>query len=80
MFFCNNESLSVRKGFPKKSSFFLDFVQMRGGRVLPKFFVHLGVEVIWIKSKRTPIFIRETLPTYVLLFHYIFVLFLPKRQ
>ena len=31
MFFCNNESLSVRKGFPKKSSFFFGFCPNEGG-------------------------------------------------
>ena len=62
----------------KKVAVLLDFVQMRGGRALPKFFgtlvlkevVHVvlirgrggGVEVIWTKSKRISIFFREAFP------------------
>ena len=35
----------VRDGLPKKIAVLLDFVQMRGGRALPKFFVHFSQTV-----------------------------------
>ena len=35
----------VREGLPKKVAVLLDFVQMRGGRALPKFFVHFSQTV-----------------------------------
>ena len=35
----------VRDGLPKKIAVLLDFVQMRGGRALPKFFVHFSPSV-----------------------------------
>ena len=49
-----------REDFPIKTTVLLDFVQMRGGRALPKFLApfHKCIfgEVIWTKSKRTAAF------------------------
>ena len=39
VFWTGKEYQSVREGFTKKVALLLDFVQMGGGRALPKFFV-----------------------------------------
>ena len=40
---------ALREGLPKKIAVLLDFVQLRGGRALPKFFVHFS-QTVYIGS------------------------------
>ena len=42
-------NISLREGLPKKVAVLLDFVQLRGGRALPKFFVHFS-QTVYIGS------------------------------
>ena len=39
---------ALGEGLPKKVAVPLDFVQLRGGRALPKFFVHFSQTVYWV--------------------------------
>ena len=41
----------LRDGFTKKVAVLLDFVHMRGGRSLPKFFVHFSQTVFWVNLR-----------------------------
>ena len=44
------KTVTIRDGLPKKIAVLLDFVQMRGGTALPKFFVHFS-QTVFIGEK-----------------------------